>query len=223
MRKNSVFSGHIFMLTNATNTTLSLFGRRACGLALLLFLCAAVKAQVPDPVNAAMAPQPGEGHHYIGIGAETVNPADGTLSFDLPIQPPPGRGLTMPFGIRYSGPQEFSITNLNGEPGTLNWLDWIGLPMQFYGWQYDLPLLTAQNKIMGTASEIVQNGNSPTGLSYIAGQCDGTGNYVFRGFDSRQYTLYLGDTYQDPMITLFPCPTSSQMPNVGTTRFSIRR
>src|ERR1700730_15710622 len=57
------------------------------------------RAQVPDPVADSQVPIPGVGHHYIGIGAETVNPADGSLSFYLPLQPPPGRGLYFPFGI----------------------------------------------------------------------------------------------------------------------------
>jgi hypothetical protein len=60
-------------------------------------------AQVVDPVTMAQAPVPGVGHHYIGMGTETVNPADGSVSFDLPIQTPPGRGHSFPFGIHYSG------------------------------------------------------------------------------------------------------------------------
>jgi hypothetical protein len=67
-------------------------------------------AQVPDPVIAAQTPIPGSGHHYIGIGAETVNPADGSLSFDLPIQPPPGRQLSLPFGIHYRSSEQFSLS-----------------------------------------------------------------------------------------------------------------
>ena len=55
--------------------------------------------QISDPVTAAQAPVPGVGHHYVGIGAETVNPVDGSVSFDLPIQTPPGREFSFPFGI----------------------------------------------------------------------------------------------------------------------------
>jgi hypothetical protein len=71
----------------------------ACGLGLActLMLSSILAAQVPDPVSAAQVPQ-GDGHHYIGMGAETVNPADGSVSFDLPIQLPAGRGISMPFG-----------------------------------------------------------------------------------------------------------------------------
>jgi hypothetical protein len=70
---------------------------------LTLILSASLSAQVPDPVTAAEAPVPGAGHHYIGTGAETVNPADGSLSFDLPFQPAAGRELNFSFGLRFSG------------------------------------------------------------------------------------------------------------------------
>jgi hypothetical protein len=72
-------------------------------LVVLVLTPAILLAQVSSPAVAAQAPIPGSGHHYIGIGAETVNPADGSLSFQLPIQPPPGRQLSMPFAISYSG------------------------------------------------------------------------------------------------------------------------
>jgi hypothetical protein len=43
-------------------------------------------AQISDPVTEAQAPVPGAGHHYTGMEPETVNPADGTPSFDLPLR-----------------------------------------------------------------------------------------------------------------------------------------
>jgi hypothetical protein len=70
-------------------------------------------AQVPDPVVAAQAPQPGSEHSYIGVGSETVNPADGQVTFDLPIQTPPGRQLSLPFGFRYSLAENNVLTNQN--------------------------------------------------------------------------------------------------------------
>ena len=45
-----------------------------CSFVLTLTLVSS--AQVPDPITAAAAPVPGSGHHYIGTGVETVNPAD---------------------------------------------------------------------------------------------------------------------------------------------------
>src|SRR5438128_1864695 len=70
--------------------------------ALILCTTKTLLAQIVDPVTAAQAPVPGVGHHYIGVGSETVNPADGSLTFDLPIQVPAGRQLNVPFGIHFS-------------------------------------------------------------------------------------------------------------------------
>jgi len=65
-------------------------------IAFVLPLGGSLCAQVPDPLVATQAPVAGAGHHYIGTGAETVNPADGSLTFDLPIQTPAGRALSFP-------------------------------------------------------------------------------------------------------------------------------
>jgi hypothetical protein len=43
---------------------------------LVLFFARNCGAQVVDPVTSAQAPVPGVGHDYIGMGTETVNPAD---------------------------------------------------------------------------------------------------------------------------------------------------
>ena len=60
---------------------------------LAIVLCSApfTLAQVPDLAVAGTAPIPEAGHHYIGTGVETVSPADGLLSFNLPVQTPAGR------------------------------------------------------------------------------------------------------------------------------------
>ncbi|HKW65092.1 MAG TPA: hypothetical protein VJN89_21230 [Candidatus Acidoferrum sp.] len=104
-------------------------------------------AQVPDPTIAAQAPQPGVGHHYIGNGTETVNPADGSLSFDLPLQPPAGRGLSASFGIRFSGTEQFYLSNRTTANQNLVWTaNWDPAgqaPWQVGAWSYDLPVVTA--------------------------------------------------------------------------------
>src|ERR1039458_3522760 len=64
---------------------------------LILLFARNCGGQVVDPVTMAQAPVPGVGHHYIGMGTETVNPADGSVNFDLPILTPAGRGLCFPF------------------------------------------------------------------------------------------------------------------------------
>ena len=89
--------------------------------ALILLFSKECIAQVVDPVTMAQAPVPGVGHHYIGMGTETVNPADGSVSFDLPIQTPPGRGLCFPFGIHYSEAEPFYISGAGGYGTTFGW------------------------------------------------------------------------------------------------------
>jgi len=170
-------------------------------IAIVLFP-ALLTAQVPDPYVAAQAPIPGSGHHYIGDGAETVSPADGSLSFDLPIQTPSGRGLSFPFGIRYSHPEEFYI---NGNAGVLSWAQWT-MPQQSYGWSYDLPGISATTMVAGAAPD--QQGHTL--------QCLGTGNYVFRGLDGVSRTLYVGNLYSDPANQGRPVEPADRRPSSRT-------
>jgi hypothetical protein len=146
---------------------------------LLLFLSlttAALLAQVADPTTAAQAPVAGVGHHYIGIGAETVNPASGMLSFDLPVQLPPGRQLSFPFGIRFNGGEAFRIE------GKFNGIAWNinppGVPNEYGGWSYELPAYTARDRIQYIYHDLA-------GTFY----CYGTDSYVFYGFDKTQHNL----------------------------------
>src|SRR5450756_2051667 len=98
IRRPMLFANPIKRLVSSNSTTL--FWLSVC--AALVVFSGDCQAQVTDSVTAAQAPIPGAGHHYIGMGAETVNPSDGSVSFDLPIQTPAGRGLSFPFGIRYN-------------------------------------------------------------------------------------------------------------------------
>ena len=154
-------------------------------LLITLIVAFSASAQVPDPVVAAQAPIPGVGHHYIGVGGETVNPADGSLSFDLPLQPPAGRQLSMPFGIHYNGSEQYTITNSNSF--SFNWTNILTAPSLVHGWSYQLPAYTAQ-AVSNTLS--FPNNTSVT--------CYNTENYVFRGFDGAQRSLELGAYWQDP-------------------------
>jgi RHS repeat-associated protein len=159
---------------------------------MLLFAPLAVRSQVPDPVIAAQAPQPGSEHSYIGLGAETVNPADGQVTFDLPIHTPAGRQLGFPFGIRYSHAEGYHLSNqntnqfiwtANGTSGTSS-VD---------GWSYELPYLTAAT----FANVWVTYSGYP--LQPDTHQCDYATNFVFLGFDGRQHTLQLaGGQWNDP-------------------------
>lgn len=165
------------------------------------FIASVARAQVPDPVAAAQVPIPGAGHHYIGIGAETVNPADGSLSFDLPLQPPAGRQLSFPFGIHYNASERFSPSGTG--PG-VNWVLFPAPPFQLNGWNYQLPVYTAQ---------VYQN---PYGLNpqQQTTYCDHTQNYIFRGFDGIQRNIALQANWPDNGNSQFNCnPTTSMVSN----------
>lgn len=152
-----------------------------------------IRAQVPDPAVVASAPVPGAGHHYIGVGTETVNPADGLLTFHLPIQTPAGRQLSFPFGFRYTGSEQFYITNNhNFNPGAaLYWQARPATNFEVGGWSYDLPILTA-------SARIYQHWTIPQPPPPTDHQCDVSQSYVFRGLDGAQYTLNLGAEWNDP-------------------------
>jgi len=153
------------------------------------------RAQVPDPVAASQVPIPGVGHHYIGIGAETVNPADGSLSFDLPLQPPPGRGLSFPFGIHYNASERFSPSGTG--PGVL-WVQFPAPPFQLNGWNYQLPVYTASVYKAVYGIDPLQN------TLY----CDYTHNYVFRGFDGIQRSLGVNANWPEGS-TQYNCTANS--------------
>lgn len=120
-------------------------------LASSLILTVPAHAQVPDPATTSQAPVPGDGHHNIGIGAETVNPADGSLTFDLPLRPAKGRQLDFNFGIRFSsGNEQYYLSNQASQGPQLGWMQWGFLqstPLQVSGWSYDVPFMTGQASV----------------------------------------------------------------------------
>jgi RHS repeat-associated protein len=162
------------------------------------FIASVAHAQVPDSVAASQVPIPGVGHHYIGIGAETVNPADGSLSFDLPLQPPSGRGLSFPFGIHYNASERFSPS---GSGPSVLWMQFPAPPFQLNGWNYQLPVYTASAYKAFYATDPQQH----------AVYCDHTHNYVFRGFDGVQRNLGLQASWPDA-YPAYSCSVSTNSP-----------
>ena len=168
-----------------------------------LFLIASrAQAQLSDPSVAAEAPIPGSAHSYIGLGAETVNPADGSLSFDLPLTPPAGRQLSMTFGVRYSATDQFHLVSLGN--GILHWYNNLVTPYEVAGWSYQLPTYTGQvyEHFAGT----VPPNNNPY-------YCDLTENYLFTGLDGVRRNLAAGSQWLDPSNTQGTCST---FPNNGS-------
>ncbi len=165
------------------------------GICLALLVPSFLRAQAADPVTAGQAPIPGSGHHYMGLGSETVNPPDGSLSFDLPLSPPAGRQLSFPFGIRYGSPE---LWYLSGQSTPV--LKWYAPPQPLgqNGWSYKLAAYTAQAFIKASAPAQAGQGYPPGTTLY----CLGSRNYVFRGSDGVERALGLGGVWPDPTLPL---------------------
>ncbi len=155
----------------------------------------ALLAQVSDPVVSAQAPIPGVGHHYIGIGAEIVNPADGSLTFDLPIQTPPGRQLSLPIGIHYSSPEQAAF--LPGQTKCTSGCSWYGpfAAGDYAGWSYGLPVYIAQAWVTGSAPGPAC---SPYPSCQTIDYCWGAGKYVFSAAAEGPHPLNLTNDWPDP-------------------------
>jgi hypothetical protein len=167
-------------------------------------------AQVPDPTFSAEAPVSGVGHHYVGLGAETVNPADGTLTFDLPIEPPAGRQISMKFGIRFSVNEQEYLSNPGGFSGSLSWTP-IYDTTQVGGWTYELPSLATQTSAI--ASAYIPYNGCPNGVcAYSLDRCIGNDTYVFRGLGGVQNTLAIGNIYPDPSNLVTYCSATQKSP-----------
>jgi RHS repeat-associated protein len=170
-------------------------------------------AQVVDPVTTAQAPVPGVGHHYIGMGTETVNPADGSVNFDLPIQTPAGRGLSFPFGIHYAEAEPFYLSN-NAYGPNFGWVTPTTAgnlaPFDLNGWSYQLPNYQAQAFLANTQTESSGCSSYP---NCPVNYCWGTQNYSFSGFDGHKHPLamaylWVSQNSPQPMLTSV-CDSSS--------------
>jgi len=150
-------------------------------LGLVTFSCSPLAAQVPDPVIAAQAPQPGSDHSYIGKGAETVNPADGSVTFDLPIKTPPGRQLDLPFGIRYSGAETWAMGG--GSNGSFGW-EATAVAWGLGGWSWDVPNL-AWRSVVFTANYACTVQGEYGCLQYGYVQWDYASDFVFHGLSGQ--------------------------------------
>src|SRR5271165_4911476 len=172
---------------------------------ILILLTASLQsaAQVIDPVTAAQQPVPGAGHHYIGFGNETVNPADGSVTFELPILTPTGRELSFPFAIRYNSSAPFFIAGGQGSGGwTTPIANDAAPPFDLNGWSYELPRYTSQAFV--SSSHLQASGCSPGTCK--TDYCWSTSNMSFNGFDGQSHPLPL--YYQWPDLNNPDPPTT---------------
>lgn len=105
--------------------------------AVVLVAAGPLLAQLTGVTNDQSRPIPVAGHSYTKLLAETVNPANGSVSLRLAVPVPAGRGLTLPFSFSYDSGiyinYASSGTAAQYAPST---------NFSSMGWSYAVPTLT---------------------------------------------------------------------------------
>jgi RHS repeat-associated protein len=104
------------------------------------FLPSKAFAQLPQAGDTTSTPAPG-GHDYLHSPAETLNPANGSVSIRIPLPVPSGRQLTMPLAIAYDSSGAFYYGSSQGN-NTPHWATPPNVPFSKGGWSYTFPLVT---------------------------------------------------------------------------------
>jgi hypothetical protein len=141
-----------------------------------LFLAAASFAAAQSSLTApgtayTTLPSPGSGHNDIQGLSETVDPSTGSLTIQLPIPMPSGRGMTLPFSILYNsnasvtplgGPTTYSNIGSSAVVGGVNVSG--GTYFGMGGWTYTLPVAgyTQVSQVMQASS--LETTLNPQGL-----------------------------------------------------------
>ena len=96
--------------------------------------------QITNVTDDQSTPIPGAGHNYIQSANETVNPANGSVSFRLDAGVPKGRGLTVPFIFAYDSNGAVHAVPKYPNPTQASWTSNNGFG--FGGWSYTMPMLS---------------------------------------------------------------------------------
>ena len=143
--------------------------------------------------NATLPPTPAAGHDYTQLLNETVNPANGSVSFQLNFPMPTGRGLSLPFSIGYNSGQViffdpfvssytydvYGTVESTGVGGGV-WTSSLSL-ISAGGWNYGMPFA---NWNAWTGS-FAANGNQTQ-------QCPLTAGYSFTDLSGSSHSLGMG-------------------------------
>ena len=95
-------------------------------------------SQITNITDDQTAPLPGAGHNYTQAVNETVNPANGSVSFRLDTGVPKGRGLTVPLTLAYDSNGAAHAISLSPQP-LATWVSNMG---GMGGWSFLVPSLT---------------------------------------------------------------------------------
>jgi hypothetical protein len=89
--------------------------KSAIVVAFSLYTQPSAPAQIANLGNNTSTPVPGVGHDYVEMLNETVNPANGAVSFRLNTPVARGRQLTLPFSFTYDSNGVIVLDPSNGE------------------------------------------------------------------------------------------------------------
>ena len=146
-------------------------------------------AQVTKIDDTTSTPIPGAGHDYIHLLAETVNPANGSVSIKIGPPMPKSRGIAVPFAISYSSN---GLNHLIAGPSSNPALaSWASNQDSFAsgGWSYLYPLLRQDS---WTDHNYVLSGYNGSGPIYTDYPCYETSNYLFAEGTGGIHSLGLG-------------------------------
>jgi RHS repeat-associated protein len=149
-----------------------------------------LSAQIPQITNLNVPPMPGSGHDYIHLLSETVDPSKGGLSIEINVSMPKGRGLSLPFGFRYSTGGLYVPTI----DGALFGIQTNTVAFASGGWSYAIPVLNWGEPILINNDQggcIVQEGYSfrdSNGVSHPFGVAttNGSPGCAFAGINDVQ-------------------------------------
>ena len=136
-------------------------------LAALGCITAIASAQTSTITSDVSRPVQGAGHDYVSSFAETVNPANGTLSINLPMQPAHSRGFTLPVSLIYNSGQVNHFQS--AVPGIGELIPDSFSSLSSGGWSDTLPYASSADWTQALPSSLV-NGKW---------DCEYTSSYVF--------------------------------------------
>ncbi len=142
----------------------------------LLLVCAPLSfSQITQVTDDQTTPIAGAGHNYISSVNETVNPANGSVSFRLDLDPPKGRGLTLPLISAYDSNGAVHAVAKYPSPQQASWTDNNGFG--YGGWSLTLPMLS------WSARTVTDPHNQNNVCNYVTGFVfqDPTGGRHFLG------------------------------------------
>jgi RHS repeat-associated protein len=157
-------------------------------------------AQLVGDSALTSPPTPGDGHEYLQMMGETVNPANGSVNFRLKFPVPRGRGLTLPFAVVYDS-NALGLAP-SSSPGFLTWTYGNTGALSTESWSSTVPLL------------------SDTGIVFQSEQqgqpaCYGATNYTFRDAMGGSHSLGLSAVISPSGIEA--CYEMSPLWNSNTT------